>query len=128
MTFPFNTNSIEQVEIDPQNLYEGIIWYNSVEKVYKTWANNTIQIFLTDSAFADNVVKSLLENTKFTLTFTDSNSLIVKHNKNTNFFTYQIFDSTLNETVHASIEIIDSNEIRIDFADILSGHLFMSFQ
>ena len=131
MVFPFNANKVEQLELDPTKQINGYIWFNTVEKVYKTWVDGQLQIFLTDAAFDSNIselVDDALERHQFTITFADAYSVIVKHNKNSTFFNYNLFDTELNSNLSASLEIIDNNEVKLDFIDPVTGYLFMYFQ
>ena len=61
MIFPLNANKIESLDLDPIKKIEGYIWYNNVEKVYKTWINNELSIFITAKTFKDDIGKFLDE-------------------------------------------------------------------
>jgi len=131
MVFPFNTNKIEQLELDPTKQINGYVWFNTVEKVYKTWVDGQLQIFLTAATFGNDLpdlVKNTLEAHQFTISFTDAYSINVKHNRNSIFFNYNIFDTELNSNLAAHLEIIDENEVKVDFVDPVTGYLFMYFQ
>jgi len=131
MVYPFVANKVEQLELDPIKKVDGYIWYNTVEKVYKTWVGNTIQIFITDFSFGQNVdemVQDKLDTKQFTVGFDSVYSLIIKHNKNSHFFNYTIFDTIDNVQINSSVEIINDNEVKVDFTDPVTGHIFMYFQ
>ena len=133
MVYPFNTNKIEKLALDPIKQIDGIVWFNTSEQVYKSYVNGELNIFITDKTLEDEI-QTVVDaaflargNNKFILSFTDTTSLIVKHNKESVNFTYQLFDSETNTTVMATMEIIDENEIKIDFIDSFSGRLFLQF-
>ena len=84
MVYPFVANKVEQLELDPTKKIDGYIWYNTVEKVYKTWVGDSIQIFITDASFAQNVdamVQDKLDTKQFTVGFDEAYSVVIKHNK-----------------------------------------------
>jgi len=131
MKYPFNMNMVEQLELDPVKPINGYVWFNKVEKVYKTWIDGTIQVFLTDAIIGDNIdthIKDTLTSHQIIITFTNSQSVIIKHNKGTRNFIYNVFDDDLNINLPVSIEIFDDNEVRLDFVDPVTGHIFMQFQ
>ena len=127
MVYPFNTNLVEKLTLDPIKQIDGAVWFNTTEQVYKTFINGELNIFVTDKTLEDTLINALRDINNFTLTFTDATSLVVKHNRGTIDFTYQLFDSETNTIVMAALEIIDENEIKIDFIDSFSGRLFLQF-
>lgn len=130
MVYPFNTNMIEKLAIDPTKMIDGAIWFNTTDLVYKAFIDNVLHIFMTDKSFStelDTLVDDAFENKHFIINFTEADSVVIKHNKNTRFFNYQIIDTDNNTTVITSIEIIDENEVRIDLVDPINGSLFMHF-
>lgn len=131
MVYPFVANKVEQLELDPVKKIDGYIWYNTVEKVYKTWIGDTIHIFLTDFNFGQNIndlIQDKLDIKQFTVSFKEVYSLVIKHNKNSHFFNYTILDTNENTQIHSSLEIINDNEVKVDFVDPVTGHIFMYFQ
>lgn len=130
MVYPFNANRIKQLELDPTKKIEGYVWYNTVEKVYKTWVDDQLQIFMTDAIFSENIgeiVDEQLANKKFSFTFDDAYSVIIKHNKGTKFFNYNLFDTNENCEIQSSVEILNENEVQVDFVDPVTGYIFMYF-
>jgi len=131
MIYPFNINTVEQLDLDPTKQINGYIWYNTVEKVYKSWNDGILQVFLTDLSFQDNItdyVESSLKNHTFKFTFDSTYAIIIRHNKNTHFFNYNVFDTELNSGIQASMSIIDENEVKLEFIDPVTGYLFMYFE
>lgn len=131
MIHPFTTNKIEQLELDPIKRINGLIWYNTVEKVYKTYIEDKLQIFITDNILFDNIGSNIgeeLAKKEFTVSFDSVYSVIVKHNKDSEFFNYTIYDAVEKTTLHTSVEILNTNEIRFDFVEAVTGHLYMYFQ
>ncbi len=130
MTYPFNTNMIEQLAIDPIKQINGMIWFNTTDKVYKAYIDETLHIFLTDKSFITQVealVDQAFKNNQFAIDFTEATSVIVKHNKGSRYFNYQLTESETSATILTSLVIVDDNEVRIDFIDPISGTLFMHF-
>jgi hypothetical protein len=131
MIFPLNANKIESLDLDPIKKIEGYIWYNNVEKAYKTWINNELSIFITAKTFKDDIGKFLDEELfkhEFIVSMSDVYKVNIKHNKNNNNFNYTIFDSLENCAVNASAQIISDNEVSFEFVDPLTGHIYMYFQ
>lgn len=131
MIHPFTTNKIEQLELDPSKKINGLMWYNTVEKVYKTYIDDNLQIFITDTILFDNMGSNIgeeLAKKEFTVTFDAVFSVVVKHNKQSTFFNYNIYDSIEKTTLATSVEILNENEIRFDFVEAVTGHVFMYFQ
>lgn len=134
MIFPIQSNKIEQFDIDPTYKEEGYIWYNKTEKVYKTWINETISIFIMGSNNIVDIndliittVDDYIESSKFKISFEDIKTLNIVHNKGTKFFNYNIFDSEENTSLPSSISIIDENSIKVEFVDTVTGYIFMYF-
>ena len=127
MIYPFETNKIEQLDFDPDKKINGYIWYNTVEKVYKTWVDGKLEIFITDKNLSVNI-DNLINDKQFTIGFEDAYSIYIKHNKNSKNFVYSIFDSNTNNQLNVQMEILNENEVRVDFVDPVSGSLFMKFQ
>lgn len=131
MVYPFVANKVEQLELDPTKKIDGYVWYNTVEKVYKTWVGDDIQIFITDFSFANNVdemVQSTLDSKQFVVSFEEAYSVTIKHNKSSYHFVYSLFDSVTNEQIHTQMEILNDNEVKIDFIDPVSAKMYMLFQ
>lgn len=130
MVYPFNTNMIEKLALDPIKMIDGCVWFNTTDLVYKAYIDETLHIFMTDKSFItelDTLVEEAFETKQFVIDFIDADSLVISHNKNTRFFNYQLIDTTTNTTILTSIEIIDENEVRIDLVDSVTGTLFMHF-
>ena len=130
MVYPFNTNMIEQLSIDPVKKVNGMVWFNTTDKVYKSYIDADLHVLLTDKSFVtqvDVLVAQSFANTQFTINFISASSIIVKHNKNSINFNYTLMDTEFNETINASISIIDENEVKIDLVDPITGSLFMYF-
>jgi len=130
MVYPFNTNMIEKLALDPIKMIDGCVWFNTTDLVYKAYIDETLHIFMTDKSFItelDTLVEEAFETKQFVIDFIDADSLVISHNKNTRFFNYQLIDTTSNTTILTSIEIIDENEVRIDLVDSVTGTLFMHF-
>jgi DNA-dependent RNA polymerase auxiliary subunit epsilon len=131
MVYPFVANKIEQLELDPVKKIDGYVWYNTVEKVYKTWVGDDLQIFITDAIFANNVdelVQQSLDERQFTVGFENAYSINVKHNRGTEHFVYSLFDSVEKTQLNVQMEILNENEVKIEFVDPVTGNLFMYFQ
>jgi hypothetical protein len=131
MKYPFNINSVEKVNIDPTNIQDGVVWYNITEQVYKCWSNNKIDIFLTESMLDSNLdtyVYNAISSHTFKFTFSSVYTINIRHNMDTISFNYTIYDKELNTTLQSSVEIIDSNEIKIDFVDEVTGDIFIYFE
>jgi len=130
MVYPFNTNKIEQLSIDPIKMINGCIWFNTTDLVYKAYIDDTLHVFMTDKSFEMNLgtlVDAARKTKQFVIEFTEANSIVVTHNKGTRYFNYQLLDADTNTTILASIEIIDDNEVKIDLVDSISGTLYMHF-
>ena len=130
MVYPFNTNMIEQLALDPIKMINGCVWFNTTDLVYKAYIDDTLHIFMTDKSFIaelDTLVEEAFENKQFVIEFIEADSLVISHNKDTRFFNYQLIDTETNTTVLTSIEIIDENQVRIDLVDSVTGTLFMHF-
>ena len=131
MVYPFVTNKIEQLDFDPDKKINGYVWYNTVEKVYKTWVDENLEIFITDKILSNNMdelIEEKLDKRQFSIGFENVYSIIVKHNKNTKNFVYSVFDSIDNNQLNVQMEILNENEVKVDFVDPVSGSLFMNFQ
>lgn len=138
MILPLNINRVEQLEIDPQKKIDGYIWYNNVEQVYKTYIDQEAHIFITNKKFEADIKKfeaditDLVNNTlskhQFTITFSDVYKVIIKHNKNTKHFNYNVFDLEENCNLSCSLEIINENEVAVEFVDPVTGYIFMYFE
>ena len=130
MVYPFNTNMIEKLAIDPTKMIDGCVWFNTTDLVYKAYIDNVLHVFMTDKSFTDELetlVDDAFESKQFVIEFTDADSLVITHNKNSRYFNYQLLDTETNTTVITSLEIINENEVRIDLVDSLTGSLFMHF-
>lgn len=131
MVYPFVANKVEQLELDPTKKIDGYVWYNTVEKVYKTWVGDEIHIFVTDASFASNVdemVQASLDTKQFSFSFEEAYSVNVKHNRNSESFTYTVFNTIDKKQVNVQVEIVSENEVKIEFIDSLTGKLFMYFE
>lgn len=131
MILPLNINRVEQLEIDPQKKIDGYIWYNNVEQVYKTYIDQEAHIFITNKKFEANItdlVNNALSKHQFTITFSDVYKVIIKHNKNTKHFNYNVFDLEENCNLSCSLEIINENEVAVEFVDPVTGYIFMYFE
>ena len=135
MILPLNINRVEQLEIDPQKKIDGYIWYNNVEKVYKTYIDQEAHIFITNKKFEADItdlvtdlVNNALSKHQFTITFSDVYKVIIKHNKNTKHFNYNVFDLEENCNLSCSLEIINENEVAVEFVDPVTGYIFMYFE
>lgn len=135
MILPLNINRVEQLEIDPQKKIDGYIWYNNVEKVYKTYIDQEAHIFITNKKFeaditdlVNNALSKHQSKHQFTITFSDVYKVIIKHNKNTKHFNYNVFDLEENCNLSCSLEIINENEVAVEFVDPVTGYIFMYFE
>jgi len=131
MILPLNINRVEQLEIDPQKKIDGYIWYNNVEQVYKTYIDQEAHIFITNKKFEADItdlVNNTLSKHQFTITFSDVYKVIIKHNKNTKHFNYNVFDLEENCNLSCSLEIINENEVAVEFVDPVTGYIFMYFE
>jgi hypothetical protein len=130
MVYPFNTNKIEQLSIDPVKMIDGCIWFNTTDLVYKAYIDNTLHVFMTDKSFSadlETMVEEAIKSKHFVIEFTDANSIIIAHNKDSHHFNYQLLDTINNTTILTSIEIIDENTVKIDLVDSITGSLYMHF-
>lgn len=131
MIYPFVANKVEQLELDPTKKINGYVWYNTIEKVYKTWVDDKIQIFITDSNFEDDItemIETILGNKKFTFTFTEVYGVTIRHNKGSKNFVYKLFDTVDNVELPLQMEILNDNEVKIDFVDPVSGYIVLFFE
>lgn len=135
MILPLNINRVEQLEIDPQKKIDGYIWYNNVEQVYKTYIDQEAHIFITNKKFeaditdlVNNALSKHQSKHQFTITFSDVYKVIIKHNKNTKHFNYNVFDLEENCNLSCSLEIINENEVAVEFVDPVTGYIFMYFE
>ena len=135
MILPLNINRVEQLEIDPQKKIDGYIWYNNVEQVYKTYIDQEAHIFITNKKFeaditdlVNNALSKYHSKHQFTITFSDVYKVIIKHNKNTKHFNYNVFDLEENCNLSCSLEIINENEVAVEFVDPVTGYIFMYFE
>lgn len=130
MIYPLNANRIERLDIDPIKKVEGYIWYNNVEQVYKTYVDGNIQIFITDKMYEteiDKQVEESLERHEFKVSFTEAYKVIIKHNKNNLYFNYNIYDTEENCNLYSTLEVLNENEISVEFVDPVTGYIFMYF-
>jgi hypothetical protein len=121
---------IEQLAIDPTKMSNGLIWFNTTDRVYKAFIDEELHVFLTDKSFVtqvDELVDQSFKNSQFVVNFIDASSIIIKHNKNSRFFNYQLVSTDTDSTILTTLQIIDDNEVRLDLVDPLSGSLFMHF-
>ena len=131
MIFPLSANRIERLDVDPDKRIEGYIWYNNAEQVYKTWINNELNVIMTDKSFRDDISDLLgesLQKREFTVTFSDAYKVVIKHNKNQTHFTYSVYDSVEKCNLPCSIEIINDDEVNLEFIDPVTGHIYMYFE
>jgi len=124
MIYPLNANKIEKLQLDPIKKINGYIWFNTVEKVFKTYIDNKLQIFITDK----NIHTALILQHEFNVSFTEAFKIIITHNKNTKIFTYKLFDTIENCSLSVSMNIINENVVSIDFVDPVTGYIFMYFE
>lgn len=131
MIFPLNANRIERLDVDPEKRIEGYIWYNNAEQVFKTWINNELNVFMTNMTFSDDISDLLvdaLRKKEFTVRFTDAYRVVIKHNKNQTNFTYSVFDEAEKCNLPSSIEIVNENEVNLEFVDPVTGYIYMYFE
>ncbi len=131
MIFPLSANRIERLDVDPDKRIEGYIWYNNAEQVFKTWINNQLNVIMTNRTFEDDISDLLgeaLTKREFTVAFTDAYKIVIKHNKNQRNFTYSVFDDIENCYLPCAVEIIDENEVNLEFLDPVTGHIYMYFE
>lgn len=131
MIFPLNANRFERLDLDPVKKIDGYIWFNNVEKVYKTWVNDDLHVFITDKTFQEDIggmVAAELAKHEFTVTFTDAYKVIIKHNKANTHFNYNVFDTVENCNLPCSMEIVSENEVSVDFIDPVTGYIYMYFE
>lgn len=131
MIYPLSTNKFEKLDLDPVKKVEGYIWFNNVEKVYKTWVNETLHVFITDKTFQEDIggmVSAELASHEFTVSFTDAYKVIIKHNKSGTNFNFTVYDSVENCNIPCSMEVVNDNEVSIDFVDPVTGHIYMYFE
>lgn len=131
MIFPMNANRIERLDVDPDRRIDGYIWYNNVDRVYKTWINNELHVFMTNLTFSEDMsalVAEALIAKEFTVTFSDAYRIVIKHNKNQTNFTYSVFDTVEKCSLPAALEIIDENEVFLEFVDPVTGYIYMYFE
>ena len=131
MIFPLNANRIEKLDVDPDKRIEGYIWFNNAEKVYKTWINNELNVFMTNMTFSQDVtylVADALIKKEFTVSFSDAYRVVIKHNKNQTNFTYSVYDSIEKCNLPASVEIISADEVNLEFVDPVTGYIYMYFE
>ena len=131
MIFPLNANKFEKLDLDPVKKIDGYIWFNNVEKVYKTWVNEDLHVFITDKTFQEDIggmVSDELAKHEFTVTFTDAYKVIIKHNKSNTHFNYSVFDTVDNCNLPCSLEIVSENEVSVDFVDPVTGYIYMYFE
>jgi len=130
MLYPLNSNTIEQLEIDPDKKINGYIWFNKVEKVYKTWVDGKLHVFLTDNSLEFSVgaeIESILNHHQFTVSFSKVFELIIKHDKQTTNFNYNVYDDIEKCNLPCGVEILNENEIKIEFVEAVTGYIFMQF-
>lgn len=130
MIFPLNSNTVEQVDIDPEKKINGYVWFNRVEKVYKTWIDGKLNVFLMDKNLSDVVginIETVLQTRQFVITFNEVMSVVIKHDKKTKNFNYTVFDDVENCNLNSMLKIIDENEVVLDFVDPVTGRIFMYF-
>lgn len=131
MLYPLVANKIEQLDIDPLKAVEGYVWYNRAEGVYKCYINNEINIFITDLVFVNNIqplINAAVSQHEYTVSFENSNKIIIKHNKGKINFSYTVFDDDEQCTLACSMKLIDENELHIDFMDPVTGRIYMYFE
>jgi len=131
MLLPFNANKIEQLVLDPEKIIDGYIWFNSTEKLFKTYINGVVNVFITDLAFVNDIqplIDIAVAFHEYTITFTNVTRIIVKHNKGKKQNTYTIFDDIEHCILNCTITIIDDNEFHIDLVDHATGRIYMYFE
>lgn len=131
MIHPLQTNTVEQVDIDPDKKLNGYIWFNRVEKVYKTWVDGVLNVFLTNENLKTEVsteLSKIVKERQFTISFSEVLQVIIKHDKNTYNFNYTVFDDKENVSLPCSIEFINANEIQLEFVDPVTGRIFLYFE
>lgn len=131
MIYPLSANKFEKLDLDPVKKVEGYIWFNNVEKVYKTWINETLHVFITDKTFQEDIggmVSAELASHEFTVSFTDAYKVIIKHNKTGTNFNFTVYDSVENCNIPCSMEVVNDNEVSVDFVDPVTGHIYMYFE
>ena len=97
MIFPLNMNKVEQLYFDPAKKINGYIWFNKVEKVYKTWVDDELNVFVTDKSLESlPILDNAISTHQFTVAFEEAYRVIIKHNKNTLFFNYSVYDEDEN--------------------------------
>ena len=131
MVFPIEANKIERVDVDPEKRIDGYIWFNNSEKVFKTWINDELNVFITNMSFGDNISDLLgiaLHQREFTVSFTDTYKVVIKHNKGHSRFTFSVYDSVEKCNLAAAVEVISDDEVILDFLDPVTGHIYMYFE
>ena len=131
MMLPFSANKIEQLDTDPVKKINGYVWFNTVEKVFKTWIDDELHVFITSDITnvrnIDEIVYEIINKKQFYINFENTYSITIQHNRNSKHFIYSIFDSNNNTQINAQMEILNENEVRVEFVDPISGNLFMYF-
>lgn len=132
MIYPLNTNKIEKLDLDPINpLEDGYVWFNNIEKSFKSYVNGELQVFITDKSFQQdigNLVEKELVQHEFTVTFNDAYRVIIKHNKGNRHFNYNVYDTDENCNLPCSLEILNDDEISVEFVDSVTGYIYMYFE
>lgn len=130
MNYPINFNKVEILESDPSIIKNGIIWFNSTEKLFKTYIDGLLTVFLMDNFSQEEIkqyIAEYMDSKDFFINFEDVKTITIKHNKNTLNFIYSLFDYNDGSIVHASAKIVDANEITFELVESMTGRLFIKF-
>ena len=130
MLAPFNFNTLEQLDFDPEFKRDGLIWFNKSEGLIKTYIHDELNIIATDKALEQTVEQTILNvmnRQQFTIMFNDVMAINVLHGKNNEYFNFSLYDIDAKQHIHAQPTILNPNEIRFEFVDSVSGKLFLSF-
>ena len=97
-------------------------YWNIYAELLDEKTNKKFEADITD------LVNNALSKHQFTITFSDVYKVIIKHNKNTKHFNYNVFDLEENCNLSCSLEIINENEVAVEFVDPVTGYIFMYFE
>jgi hypothetical protein len=127
---PLQINKIEILSSDPEIKKPGLIWFNKSENVIKFYDGDFVAILLTNNSFKDEIsdlVDEKIEKTFFKFKFDDSKMIKIKHDFDTRLFYISVFDEKENSIISATANIIDENNIEIEFVENISGYILINF-
>ena len=119
------------VYLNKNEIYTFFNIKNSTIISNKTSLDSTSNNYKDDLYFKADItdlVNNALSKHQFTITFSDVYKVIIKHNKNTKHFNYNVFDLEENCNLSCSLEIINENEVAVEFVDPVTGYIFMYFE